>query len=384
MNLLNQALEISLRKRQAEGLLRKEASPLPKHFIDLSSNDYLNLSKHPTLKAKAKEWTENLGVGATGSRLISGSYEGYAKLEKQFAAFKGAEASLLFNSGWQANASILPALNALSKQATQKPALFFMDKLCHASMIFGANNCQAGLSKAKILRFRHNDLKHLEKLLEAEKETKSLKFILTESIFSMDGDRADLESLIQLKNHYHATLYVDEAHATGLFGKNGSGLCDPKEIELILSTGSKALGASGAFLSASQKMKAWLWNMASGFVYSTALPPAVLGALQGAIETVPEMTKERTYLLKLAEKFRILLKENHWNYLESNSQIIPLLVGEPDKALRLQEKLQKEGFRCGAIRPPTVPPNTARLRFTMQTNLNEKDLYKIIEILGQA
>ncbi|KMQ86308.1 8-amino-7-oxononanoate synthase [Lasius niger] len=200
----------------------------------------------------------------------------------------------------------------------------------------------------------------------------------------MDGDRADLSRLTQLKNHFQAVLYVDEAHATGLFGKNGSGLCDPKDIELILSTGSKALGSAGAFFSSSQKMKEWLWNMASGFVYSTALPPSTLGALQGAIEIIPQMAKERLYLLKLAEKFRTLLKENNWDCLESDSQIVPLLVGEPEEALRLQAKLQKEGFRCGAIRPPTVPPHTARLRFTMQTNLKETDLSKILQILGQA
>ncbi|QCE35086.1 8-amino-7-oxononanoate synthase [Acetobacteraceae bacterium] len=382
MNFLNQALEAALTKRQETGLFRKIPEPLETGYIDLASNDYLNLSKHPFLKQSSIEWTQKLGVGATGSRLISGSFLGYSEVEKAFAAFKKTESALLFNSGWQANASILPALNELSRQIFSAPALFFMDKLCHASMIQGANASQAGHAKAKILRFRHNDTDHLQSLLEREKETKGLKFILTESIFSMDGDRANLKALFELKTHYQAILYIDEAHATGLFGANGAGLANPEEVELILSTGSKAMGSAGAFLCSSQKMRKFLINMASGFIYSTSLPPAILGSLQAATALLPNLAKERKHLLFLAQKFRNQLAEKGWNYLTSESQIIPVLIKDPEKALRLRDKLNKAGFRCGAIRPPTVPPHTARLRFTMNTALEEQDIENVIKVLG--
>lgn len=400
-NRLDAALNAALAKRQAAQALRTPVvsrgflerdnigtvSRNGKALTDLSSNDYLGLSTHPFLRQRAAEWAA-YGVGAGASRLVTGTFDLHARVEEKIAAFKSSEAALLFATGWQANASVLPALDRLSRQETGHPAHIFMDKLNHASLHQGC--AAAGVRQH---RFRHNDLAHLRHLLGLgdgvpDSETglefpglkfPGLKFIVTESVFSMDGDRANLPALRQIADEAGAFLYVDEAHATGILGPNGRGLAHGL-ADLTMSTASKALGGMGAFVTGSKALCAWLFNQASGLVYSTALPPPVLGALDAALDLVPSMNEERAQVAAQAERLREGLKVNGWACGESSTQIVPVMVGENATALGLAAALEEEGFLALPIRPPTVPPGTARLRLALHAGLSEASLDKLIRV----
>ncbi|GBQ06687.1 aminotransferase class I/II-fold pyridoxal phosphate-dependent enzyme [Saccharibacter floricola] len=384
MSLLDQALHGALARRDRnhtrrhltavsrQGLLSERRG---RALIDVSSNDTLGLSDHPLLCQRAAQWAETYGTGARASRLVTGTLDLHLQLEDTIAAFKQSEAALLFATGWQANASILPALCALSKQETGHPARVFMDKLNHASLHQGC--LSAGIRQ---IRFRHNDLAHLEEQLNRHNDKEGLAFIITESVFSMDGDRADLAGLRQLADRFNAFLYVDEAHATGVFGSHGQGLSTGL-ADITLSTASKALGGMGAFVTGSRALCDYLLNHASGFIYSTALPPAVLGALDAALEVVPTLDDARTSLLNKAEQFRTIMQKAGWCTGASSTHIVPLLVGESHDALALAQILEDEGFLAMAIRPPTVPPHTARLRLSFDTRLTDDVLDRLTVLL---
>ncbi|MXV36773.1 MULTISPECIES: 8-amino-7-oxononanoate synthase [unclassified Saccharibacter] len=384
MSLLDQALHGALVRRDRnhtrrhltavsrQGLLSERRG---RTLVDVSSNDTLGLSDHPLLCQRAAQWAETYGTGARASRLVTGTLDLHLQLEDTIAAFKQSEAALLFATGWQANASILPALCALSKQETGHPARVFMDKLNHASLHQGC--LSAGIRQ---IRFRHNDLAHLEEQLNRHNDKEGLAFIITESVFSMDGDRADLAGLRQLADRFNAFLYVDEAHATGVFGSHGQGL-STGFADITLSTASKALGGMGAFVTGSRALCDYLLNHASGFIYSTALPPAVLGALDAALEVVPTLDDARASLLNKAEKFRTTMQKAGWCTGASSTHIVPLLVGESHDALALAQTLENEGFLAMAIRPPTVPPHTARLRLSFDTRLTDDALDRLTVLL---
>lgn len=384
MSLLDQALHGALARRDRnhtrrhltavsrQGLLSERRG---RALIDVSSNDTLGLSDHPLLCQRAAQWAEKYGTGARASRLVTGTLDLHLQLESRIAAFKQSEAALLFATGWQANASILPALCALSKQETGHTARVFMDKLNHASLHQGC--LSAGIRQ---IRFRHNDLAHLEEQLNRHNDEEGLAFIITESVFSMDGDRADLAGLRQLADRFNAFLYVDEAHATGVFGSHGQGLSTGL-ADITLSTASKALGGMGAFVTGSRALCDYLLNHASGFIYSTALPPAVLGALDAALEVVPTLDDARTSLLNKAEQFRTIMQKAGWCTGASSTHIVPLLVGESHDALALAQILEDEGFLAMAIRPPTVPPHTARLRLSFDTRLTDDALDRLTVLL---
>jgi 8-amino-7-oxononanoate synthase len=355
-----------LARRKKDGLLRvlrpadsRKSGKIYRNgaeLFDFSSNDYLGLSEHPKLKEACQRAIESLGVSASASRLLSGDLRIHHLLEEKVAHFKGKESALVFNSGYQANIGIISALY-------NRADAVFCDKLSHASIIDGVQQ-----SDAKLFRFAHNDLDHLNSLLKKESHKFENCLIVTETVFSMDGDKPPLTELVNIKDKYDCFLMVDEAHATGIFGRNGAGvveeqgLCD--RIELIMGTFSKALGSFGAYLACSAKIKEYLINSCRSFIYSTALPPAVIAADIEALNIVRDEPFRRKKLLANADYFRGNLRQAGFD-VRGSSQIVPLIVGDSDKATRLSRQLEQSGYWALPVRPPTVPIGQARLRFSL-------------------
>ena len=346
-------------------------------LIDFSSNDYLGLSRHPALIARAQNWAALYGTGAGASRLVRGTFEAHAAVEAKLAALKGTEAALLFASGWQANAAVLPALFA----AAETPALVFADRLVHSSLHHG---CQA--AGIRQIRFRHNDLDHLDQLLAERASGPGRRFILTESVFSMDGDQVDLDRLTAIAERWDAFIYLDEAHATGVLGPRGMGLSGlmPGRVDLSMGTFSKAMGSFGAYVAGSKVVIDYLVNACSGFIYTTAPPPPVLGAIDAALDLVPGMEAERAHLQGLAERLRSGLRQAGVDALASTTQIVPALVGEESGALEAARRLQAEGILAVAIRPPTVPKGSSRIRFALSAAHSAEDIEQLIAAVGTA
>ncbi|MEI6557145.1 MAG: aminotransferase class I/II-fold pyridoxal phosphate-dependent enzyme [Rhodospirillaceae bacterium] len=342
-------------------------------LLNVSSNDYLGLSRHPALIARARQWLERWGAGATASRLVSGSLEACHRLESRLARFKGTEAALILASGWQANASVLPALFDAGMLGAEP--LVFTDRLIHASLHQG---CQA--ASVRQIRFRHNDPGHLESLLIAHANRPGRRFIVTESVFSMDGDRADLAALAGLAERHDAFLYVDEAHATGVLGPGGAGLSATVagRIDLVMGTFGKALGGFGAYVAGSRVLCELLVNRCSGFVYATALPPAVLGAIDAALDLVPAMEAERSHLETQANRLRAALQGAGIATGTSSTQIVPALIGDEGAALEASHALLAAGILGIAIRPPTVPAGSARIRFALSAVHSAADIDTLI------
>ncbi len=348
-----------------------------RELIDLSSNDYLGLSRHPALIERSREWAGRYGTGAGASRLVRGTFAAHAGVEAKLAALKGAEAALLFASGWQANAAVLPALFA----AGDEPALVFADRLVHASFHHG---CQA--AGVRQLRFRHNDLDHLEQLLADHAGTPGRRFILTESVFSMDGDQADIARLVDIAERRNAFLYLDEAHATGVLGPRGMGLSGlaPGRVDLVMGTFSKGMGSFGAYVAGSRALIDYLVGACSGFIFTTAPPPPVLGAIDAALDLAPGMDAERAHLQRLALRLRGSLAEAGIDTLTSTTQIVPAVIGEETRTLEAARRLEAEGVLTVAIRPPTVPKGSSRLRLALSAAHSEADLDRIIAALRTA
>ena len=341
-------------------------------LIDFSSNDYLGLSVHPEVCARAAAYALRVGAGSAASRLVSGTLPEHLAVEGRLAAFKGSEAALLFASGWQLNASVLPALASLA----QGPMRLFADRLIHASLHAGA--AQAG---ARQIRFRHNDLEHLERLLAARDHQGGLRLIVTESVFSMDGDRADLAALCALAERHGAILYVDEAHATGVLGPDGRGLCAALPADapvIVMGTLGKALGGFGAYVAGPRVLIDALVQACGGFIYSTAPPPAVLGALDAALDLVPQMQAERDRLAGQAQRVRAAAQARGFDTFGSSTQIVPIGLGDEARALGAMAQLEAAGLLAVAIRPPTVPEGASRLRLTLSTAHSDQDVDQLI------
>ncbi len=331
-------------------------------LINFSSNNYLGLARHPKLVERACQWADSYGVGATASRLVCGTLNLHEIVEKKLASFTKTESALIVNSGFQANSTILPSL--VERNLLKAEPFVLIDRLAHASFYHGC-----AVAKVQILRFRHNDLDHLESLLKKQSKPGRQPFILTESVFSVDGDRADIASLATLADRFGAVLYVDESHATGLFGPGGAGLVAAEasgRVDVIVGTFSKALGGFGAYVAGSQKLRQYLINRCSGFIYSTALPPPILGAMEAALELVPSLTGERVRVLATAACLRTAMITAGLDITGSSTQIVPAIFGNESAALTAS-KLLKEDYSILAtsIRPPTVPVGTSRIRFTM-------------------
>ncbi|WP_010507860.1 aminotransferase class I/II-fold pyridoxal phosphate-dependent enzyme [Komagataeibacter europaeus] len=331
-----------------------------RELVNFSSNDYLGLSHHAALHARAAEWLRQDGTGSGASRLVTGTSPRHMEVEARLAAFKGCEAAVILASGWQANASVLAALLRLAA-GQGVPPLVFTDRLNHASLHQG---CMA--AGVRQIRFRHNDLDHLDSLLERHAgDARAMRVIVTESVFSMDGDRTDIARLGALARRHGAFTYVDEAHATGVLGPHGRGLCAGHEIDLVMGTFSKALGGFGAYVAGSRALCDWLINACSGFVFTTAPPPAVLGAMDAALELVPTLDEARARLARNADHIRGVIHDCGLSSGPSTTQIIPIMIGDAAHALAFAARLEAHGILATAIRPPTVPPNGSRIRLAL-------------------
>ncbi|OGF53438.1 MAG: 8-amino-7-oxononanoate synthase [Candidatus Firestonebacteria bacterium RIFOXYC2_FULL_39_67] len=345
-----------------------------REYSDFSSNDYLGLSRHPKLIEAAVKAAKEYGVGSTSSRLMTGSLKLHHELEEKTALFKFKQASLVLNSGYQANVGLIGALSG--------GGIVFADKLSHASMIDGML-----LSGCRFLRFKHNDMDHLESLLQKEKRGLKNALIITETVFSMDGDVCPLDTLVKIKEKYGVRLFVDEAHATGIFGKNGSGLAEELgltgRIEYIMGTFSKALGSFGAYIALAEKEKEFLVNTLRSFIYSTALPPSVIAANLAALEVVKEEPERRKALKEKYVSFRKKSSDEGLKVL-GVSQIVPVLIGENEEAVKASVYLRSKGYWVTHIRPPTVPEGTARIRISISSSSTEESLNGLIEELKKC
>jgi 8-amino-7-oxononanoate synthase len=357
-----------------------------RRLLNFSSNDYLGLANDPRLREAAIAAINELGVGAGASRLISGTQSPHLRLERALAKWKGTEAALCFSSGYAAALGSIPAL-------VTKNDVVLLDKLCHASLIDAAT-----LSDAILRVFPHNNLRKLQSHLEwAQREHAGKRvLIVTESVFSMDGDRAPLRELVQLKRRFNALLMLDEAHAVGVIGLHGRGLAAEEnlsdDVDVQMGTMSKALGASGGYICGSHDLIEWLINRARSFIYSTAPPPAIAAAALAAVKFLSSSEGEARRLL-LWERINLMRellppsarKAINYQLSTSNSNggsaIFPLLVGDEQAALNLAAALQTEGFLVPAIRYPTVAKGSARLRITVTAAHKEDHIQSLCEVI---
>ncbi len=367
---LDQALRAELTALEKAHLRRilQAADELPAKLLNFAANDYLGLSRHPALIEAARQATADRGTGARASRLVTGTDSIVLKLEEELASWKEKEAALVFTSGYAAALGTVPAL-------VGKGDTVVLDKLAHASLIDAAR-----LSGATVRTFAHNNTGRLEILLQKLSSGKGRILIVTESIFSMDGDAAPLRQIIELKDHHKAWLLVDEAHATGLYGITGAGLIAEmglsSRVEIVMGTFSKALGSVGGYIAGSQTLIDWLVNRARSFIYSTALPPGVIAVSRAAVDLVrkPEGASLRAQLRENITRFQSGLPAPWKKQIATSSAIQPLICGEASTALRLATVLRKKGFFIPAIRYPTVPRNSARLRVTLSAAHTKKEI----------
>jgi len=341
-------------------------------YLNLASNDYLALRFHPALIERARAWAAEHGAGSGASRLITGNLSLFAPIEAKIAGLKQKQAALIMASGFQANAAVLQAL--LDRAVLGAEPLVFSDRFNHASMHFGC--AAAGIRE---IRYRHGDAAHLGELLTRHQDAGRPKFILTESVFSMDGDVAPLAEISRRAREHGAMLIVDDAHATGILGEGGRGLSG--EADIVVGTFSKALGGFGAYVACSAVLRDYFINRCSGLIYSTALPPPVLGAIDAALDLLPSLELERTRVADLALRFRLGARALGFDTGASTTQIVPLIAGSNHAALTLSQRLREAGFFATAIRPPTVPAGTARLRLAFTAAHREADIDALLDAL---
>lgn len=337
---------------------------------NLCSNDYLELSRHPGLKeAVARAVRDAERVGGTGSRLLSGHAAVWEQLEEEFAQFAGTEAALYFGSGYMANVGLLTAL-------LKKDDLVFSDALNHASLIDGMR-----LSGARKIIYPHLDLDTLEGGLRKHAHEGVRKIIVTESVFSMEGDVAPVTEIVKIAERYGAGVIVDEAHATGVQGASGRGIAVrdgiAQQLAAAVHTCGKALASAGAFVCGSAALKEHLINHARTFIFSTAMPPYMADQIRAALGLARGMDHEREELLAKAERLRNSLRAMGWDSGKSCTQIVPWIIGENEQALGAADYLQSQGFAVRAVRPPTVPPGSARLRFSLTSGISDDELLRL-------
>jgi 8-amino-7-oxononanoate synthase len=378
----------ALRARSLERKVREissaqgpEVQIAGRRLINFSSNDYLGLASDSRLRNAAIGTIKEFGVGAGASRLVSGTQSPHLRLEAALAKWKGTEAALCFSSGYAA------ALGTLQALVTSNDVIL-LDKLCHASLIDGAK-----LSGAILRIFPHNHLGKLEDHLEWTRRKHAGKriLILTESIFSMDGDRAPLRDLVELKRRFGALLLLDEAHAVGVIGLNGRGLAAAEnvneDVDVQMGTLSKALGASGGYICGSRSLIEWLINRARSFIYSTAPPPGIVSAALAAVNFLgsSEGEERRLLLWKRIELMQELLPTGELNKKATNaaSAIFPWIVGDEQAAIDLASALQTEGFFVPAIRYPTVAKGSARLRITVTASHEEDQIRSLCQTIAR-
>lgn len=359
---------LDLARIEDEGLTRR-LKVRRSNMLEFSSNDYLGLAGHPLLKKASIRAIEKYGSSVAASRLMSGNISLHEELENRLARLTGMESALLFGSGFLANTGLLCSI-------TSGDDLVFADKLNHASLVDGAL-----LSRAGVFRYRHCDMDHLEYFL-ANRTCRGNRFIVTDSLFSMDGDIAPLPKLAELSMRYECNLIVDEAHAIGVFG-NGGGICREYGVwpHALIGTLSKALGSYGGFVAGNAELIQYLINSARTFIYSTGLPPAAPAAALKALDLIESQPDSGRKLLDMAVDFRGMIESSGYSTSPSESQIVPVQVGENRTAVALSEYLERNCISAVAVRPPTVPAGTARIRFSVTLSHSPKDLSYAAQIL---
>ena len=346
-------------------------------MLNLSSNDYLGLSNDISLR---KEFLKTLTPEtflptSSSSRLLTGNFSDYQKLEQQLATMFGTESALIFNSGYHANTGILPAI-------CNTHTLILADKLVHASLIDGIK-----LSSAKCIRYRHNDISQLQRLIAENHNAYEQLIIVTESIFSMDGDEADLPTLIQLKKSYsNVLLYVDEAHAFGVRGKKGLGCAEEQDcindIDFLVGTFGKAIASVGAYIVCRQLIREYLINKMRTFIFTTALPPINIQWTSWVLERLSALQHKRAHLLQISEKLKVALTAKGYN-CPSVSHIVPMIIGASEDTILKAEELQRKGFYALPVRPPTVPDGTSRIRFSLTADITEHEIDQLIKLINE-
>lgn len=383
------ALQQELTQRKADGLLRQRRlldSPQAEHivadqqpYLSFCSNDYLGLANHPDLIAAMQKAVGDSGVGSGASNLITGHHRYHDSLEKELAKFVGLPAALLFSTGYMANIGVIGALMG-------RGDAIFADRLNHACLNDGGY-----FSHAEFYRYAHSDVTALEKLLKAS--TAKHKLVTADAVFSMDGDIAPIPEYLALCEKYDAYLYIDDAHGFGVLGEHGQGSLShfqksanmPKSPRIIMmATLGKAAGVAGAFVAGEQVVIDYLIQKAKSYVYSTPAPPALSATLSASVRLIEYGDHLRAHLQKLIHYLKAHLKLEHWQLMSSDTSIQPLLVGDNLQALALSEYLQTRGILVPAIRPPTVPAGTARLRISLSAAHTLDDVKQLISSLYQA
>ena len=367
-------LEFRIKQHLAEldhtALRRRMRTP---KGIDLSSNDYLGLSSHPAIKQRMSNAVMVEGCGSTGSRLLRGHRDCFAQIETRFARWKGTDAALYFGSGYLANIAVLSTF-------PEEGDVIFSDELNHASLIDGIR-----LSRARCVVFDHKDVNELARLIERESSTGGQNFLVTESLFSMDGDEAPLLDYAALCRATGTAVIVDEAHAVGIYGQKGSGLIEETGVEddvfLTINTAGKALGVSGAFVTGPRWAIDYLIQRARPFIFSTAPPPATANAIDAALDCLEREPERRSRLIESSVTLRDLLNREGVQIGPGLSQIIPVIIGDSEHTLVVAESLQMQGFDVRAIRPPSVPRGTSRLRISVNINLTKDILSEFAHTL---
>ena len=346
-----------------------------REVILLSSNNYLGLATHPTVVEAAITATRRYGTGSGAARLVCGTLTPHEALETALARFKGTEAALTFAAGYLANIGVIPALIG-------KDGLILADRLCHASLIDGCR-----LSGATFRVYHHRDMNHLEQLL-ARRTSGKPTLIVTDGIFSMDGDIAPMKDIAQLAERYGATIYVDDAHGTGILGPTGRGTLEHCGVEsrvpYHMGTLSKAIGSAGGYLAGSAAFIAYLVNTCRAFTYTTAPPPATAAAATAAIQVIEQEPDRRARLWRNRERLAQGLTRLGFRLAASESPILPIIVGDPDRAMNLAQALIDQGVYAPAIRPPTVPPATSRIRLTITADHTDEQIDQALAGLERA
>lgn len=340
-------------------------------LLNFASNNYLDMANHPEIIEAGYHYAKKFGAGTGASRLVSGTTVCFIELEKIIADWVNKESSILFNSGYTANIGIITAL-------ADKKTVVFCDRLNHASIYDGI--IQSG---AVLERYNHNDLVHLTALLDKHKDNEK-KIVITDTVFSMEGDRANISGIVELKSKYNFLLIVDEAHSLGVFGKKGEGLIGSEnlsnDVDIIMGTLGKSVGIFGAFAGCSKKIFDYLVNFCRAFIFTTSLSPFIIGSIIKSISIIREENRGEL-LLKKSKYIRDTLQRDCINCGNSSTQIIPIIVGENKKSIELAEYLKTSGFFAPAIRPPTVPPGSARIRLSLMYSHNEDDINQLILVL---
>lgn len=344
-----------------------------KEYLAFCSNDYLGLANHPKIIEAFKSAADQYGVGSGAAHLVNGHFELHEQLENELAAWTGRESALLFSTGYMANMGVIASL-------LNKEDAVFEDKWNHASLLDGGL-----LSGARFQRYLHKDLSNLETKLK--KSDARRKLIVTDGVFSMDGDKADLPALSSLAKQNDAWVMVDDAHGMAALGNSGAGLCEEQgvnqdQVQILMGTLGKGFGTAGAFVAGSKELIEYLTNFARPYIYTTAMPSAIAAATLTSLEIIKSEPERRNHLQTLIAHFRKEAEAMNLNLMDSDTAIQPILIGDADKALAMSQALKEKDILVTAIRPPTVPSGTARLRITLSSAHTTNDVDRLIESLS--